>query len=316
VHRDAGEPAAAKRHRHLATGSEHDNPAAASDDELVRGAHHALDVLENTDTHVSDECAVNTEHRHAAVVAVGDGDMTAARHEAESTGEVQLTVATAKRPAGPHEAAVPAPEHAESVGALIRHHDEFIVGSHADGKDESTHANEGVEVQARRQYLHAAAAVLRHKHGAVVGDPDLARLSNLQRPVVLPADDTVPLAVHSAVHVKGLGTTAVVRHQQRGAVRAHRDTVAHRPHARRLDDAADKRSHAADEEARHGAAVHAAQRPRHALTTAQHGHTMQCVAQHRRHAHVRRVVRRRVGHGVRQRHVSALRHGTARSEPA
>jgi hypothetical protein len=211
VHRDAGEPAAAKRHRHLATGSEHDNPAAASDDELVRGgAHHALDVLENTDTHVSDECAVNTEHRHADVVAVGDGDMTAARHEAESTGEVQLTVAAAKRPAGQHKAAVPAPEHAESVEALIRHHDEFIVGSHADRKDESTHANEAVEVQARRQYLHAAAAILRHKHGAVVGDPDLARLSNLQRPVVLPANDAVPLAVHSAVHVKGLGTTAVV----------------------------------------------------------------------------------------------------------
>jgi hypothetical protein len=142
-----------------------------------------------------------------------------------------------------------------------------------------------VEVEARRQHLHAVVAPVSDEHEAVGRDAANARVVEAQRgraaalaPVLLS-----PPAVSDAVHLQRVGAAVAVRHQQRRAVAS--DGYAVRQPAVRVDDSRVDASQAAAEEASDGAGVHAAERPRHALATAQHGDATILVAQHRRHAH-------------------------------
>jgi hypothetical protein len=84
--------------------------------------------------------------------------------------------------------------------------------------------------------------------------------------------------------VDAVGRAVGVRHQQRGAVAAHSDAGTPRLHTERGYDAARNAAQTTAEEASDGAAVHAAQRPRHAVATAQHRDAPQWIARRRRDA--------------------------------
>jgi hypothetical protein len=91
-----------------------------------------------------------------------------------------------------------------------------------------THANEGVEVEARRQHLHTVVAVVRDEHEVVGCYPHLAWTLELQRLVASTAYDPQSRAVRNAELVDGgrVAFAVQIRHEQRGAVAAHSDAVA------------------------------------------------------------------------------------------
>jgi hypothetical protein len=161
----------------------------------------------------------------------------------------------------------------------------------------SVAANYALQLQLRRQYLHAASEAVCHEHEAGVRrDAQPTRVVELQRFHwhAAVAHDAQRAPARDVQLVDAVRTVeARAAEKQRAAVAAHSDTVARRRDAWRVYDAADDASQTTAEEASHGAAVHwhaaSAQRPRHAsaLATAQHAHTVQRVAQRRRHAHGR-----------------------------
>jgi hypothetical protein len=67
-----------------------------------------------------------------------------------------------------------------------------------------THPNERVEVEARRQHLHAVVTKLHHKHEVVGGDPHLSWKVELQRSVAPAADNPQQRAVTNTELVDGM----------------------------------------------------------------------------------------------------------------
>jgi hypothetical protein len=102
---------------------------------------------------------------------LSDGDVTVSGHEAQSEREAQLTVADTSSPEATKKSAVTPVEHRDAMSLPLRHHDDVIVAAHAKRIPELTHANEAVEVEARRQHLHAVVDSLYHEHVAVGCDP-------------------------------------------------------------------------------------------------------------------------------------------------
>ncbi len=100
-----------------------------------------------------------------------------------------------------------------------------IIGAYDCGSEELTHADEVVEVKARRQHLHAAVAIVCQQHEAVRRYPHLAWSLDLQRPVTTTADDPQPRAISARERVHGVRAAVLIRHQEREAVAAHRHAV-------------------------------------------------------------------------------------------
>ncbi len=198
VDSNAAEAIASHRLQQLAADTEHSNARVVhvSDDDLVKGrARDAGGTLELADTHVMDELAVHAEHAHAIVVALGDCDVTTG-HEAQSLRVHKLTVAATFGPEATTKSAVPAVEHTDAVcRTSLCHDDDGIIGAHASRTVEVTDANERVEVEVRRQHLHAVVEVLRHEHVVVKCYPNLVWASELKRPVASAADDPQPRSV-------------------------------------------------------------------------------------------------------------------------
>jgi hypothetical protein len=210
------------------------------------------------------------------------------RHEAQSAwGQLAVTAATPVE--STKQGAVTTVEHADAVRLTLGHDDDVGVDTHANRALEMTHADDAVEVEGRRQHLHAVVAELRHEHEVVGCYPHVLWVSELQRSIASTAHDTQQRPITDTEHVDGVGTAPTVRHQQRAAVAGHRDAAIVRFYTGRVDDATLDASQTTAEESSHHAAIHAAERPRHALATAQHGHATQCISQHWRHANVRRA---------------------------
>jgi hypothetical protein len=79
----------------------------------------AVGNLDESTTHVADELAVDAEHAHAVVVALGDGDVTVVRHDAQSSRRVHLSVVGAERPEPTKKSAVGAVEHSDAVSLVL-----------------------------------------------------------------------------------------------------------------------------------------------------------------------------------------------------
>jgi hypothetical protein len=290
VYCDARDVATTHRHRKLAAGAEHDDAAVSrvSDDELVEGrACDALGMVQHAHAHVAYELAVHAEHAHAAVEAVGDGDAALPGHEAQSSRVHELAFTDAFAPEASMKRAVATLEHTDAT--TVGHSNELCVGAHPYRSVELTHAHKRVSVEARRQHLHAPVDGVCDEHEAVGCDAQLARSTEAQRSFAGTTNAASLRAIHQAQLVDGVRAAARVRHQQTRAIVAHRHAVAQRRHTSRRDDVALNAAQAATKEARHGAAINASQRPRHALATAHRGHAVQFVAQHRRHTHVGRT---------------------------
>jgi hypothetical protein len=158
---------------------------------------------------VADELALHAEHAHAVVATVGDCDVTVPGHEAQSTRVLQLTVAAAFRSEATKKSAVAPLERTNPMDSLW-HHDDVTIGAHANRTAELTHANEAMEVEARRQHMHAVVAVLRHEHEVVGCYPHLAWILELQRPVAPASDDPQPRAVSDTERVDCVRAAGVV----------------------------------------------------------------------------------------------------------
>jgi hypothetical protein len=184
---------AEQRRRAVAAGTEHDDTVAApvSDDELVEGrARDADGTVERADTHMADEPAGDTEHAHAVVAVVRNSDVAACRHETESKRHQKLAAATAFVPKASKESTVAPVEHTDAVREQLRRNDDVGIDTHAARTAELARANEAVEVEARRQHLHAVVPAIRDKHEVVGCDAHLARAVELQRTDALAADNT------------------------------------------------------------------------------------------------------------------------------
>jgi hypothetical protein len=135
VHSDGCEVATHTRVRqHVAGAAEHAQALdpKVSNDELVEGRRcDSVRTAQQPDTDVADELSVDAEHAHAVVALVSDCDVTVARHEAQSMGSIQLTVAAAVRPEATKKRAVTTAKHSDAVPIHLRHDDDVRVGAHA-----------------------------------------------------------------------------------------------------------------------------------------------------------------------------------------
>ncbi len=92
-----------------------------------------------------------------------------------------------------------------NLRVVLGHGVDVGVRAHATRSTQERHADEAVEVEARRQHLHAVVAPVHDEHEAVGVDPHLLRTAELQRSGAPAANDTASRAVRRRDLVESVG---------------------------------------------------------------------------------------------------------------
>jgi hypothetical protein len=132
-------------------------------------------------------------------------------HEAEAGRDAHFTLAGATNTESAKKRGAGAVEHADVKRAVhVRHDDDESVGAHAAWRTQVSNANVVVEVEGRRQHLHAVVVAVRDEHEVVGCDPHLVwgvEVPRLRTPL---ADDTAPRAVQRVELVDGVRAALAV----------------------------------------------------------------------------------------------------------